>query len=137
MQAPTLTHVALNCADVARTIAFYRAYAGMHVVHERVDGGVRVAWLGREREDPTFVLVCIENAGRQPESPPAVDHLGFACATRAEVDAVAARAEAAGVPVVMGPVDWPPPVGYFVIIADPDGNRVEFSYGQPINPKQL
>jgi len=30
-----------------------------------------------------------------------------------------------------------PIVGYFCIVTDPDGNQVEFSYGQPINPRDL
>lgn len=137
MTQPILTHVALNCADVDRAIAFYQEFAGMHLVHDRVDGDMRVAWVSREQADPQFLLVLLQNAGNQPAAPPAVDHLGFACATREEVDAVAARAQAQDVPVVMGPVEWPPPVGYFTIIADPDGNRVEFSFGQPINPKAL
>lgn len=137
MPEPILTHVALTCADVQRTIQFYRDYAGMHVVHERRDSSVTVAWVSREREDPRFVLVLIEGQANQPAPPPAVDHLGFACETRAEVDAIAAQANTQGVPVVVGPVQWPPPVGYFVIIEDPDANRVEFSHGQPINPNML
>jgi hypothetical protein len=30
-----------------------------------------------------------------------------------------------------------PVVGYFCIVSDPDGNQVEFSYGQPIDPRQI
>ena len=136
MTRPTLTHVALNCTDVARTIAFYRDFAGMHVVHERVDGDVSVAWISREPADPTFVLVLIQGPGRQPDGVPAVDHLGFECATREEVDAAAAKAQARGIPVPHPPIELPPPVGYITIITDPDGNRVEFSYGQPINSRK-
>jgi len=137
MAVPALTHVAFNCANVDAMVDFYRDYAGMRLVHERNDGGVKVAWVGYEPDDPSFVLVFIGQPGNQPDFPPAAEHLGFACETRAEVDAVADKAEAAGVPVVQGPVELPPPVGYFVIIADPEGNRVEFSYGQPINPRHL
>jgi hypothetical protein len=28
-------------------------------------------------------------------------------------------------------------VGYFCLLQDPDGNKVEFSFGQPINPREL
>jgi hypothetical protein len=36
-----------------------------------------------------------------------------------------------------GPRDAGPVVGYFCIVEDPDRNWVEFSFGQPINPKEL
>ena len=32
------------------------------------------------------------------------------------------------------PVDEPYPVGYYCGLRDPDGNFVEFSYGQPLGP---
>ena len=35
-------------------------------------------------------------------------------------------------PVYAGPI-----VGYFCLLGDPDGNPVEFSYGQPIDPRRL
>jgi len=38
---------------------------------------------------------------------------------------------------VLDPVYAGPVVGYFCLVEDPDGNHVEFSYGQPINPRQL
>ena len=53
-----------------------------------------------------------------------LQHLGYALATRAEVDAAAAHAREAGLlrvePHYAGPI-----VGYFCIVADPDGNLVE------------
>jgi len=36
-----------------------------------------------------------------------------------------------------GPRDAGPVVGYFCVVEDPDGNWVEFSFGQPINPREL
>ena len=51
--------------------------------------------------------------------------------------------ELAGVPYVgagvlaLEPTYAGPIVGYFCIVLDPDGNQVEFSYGQPINPRDL
>lgn len=132
----TLTHLAFNAPDLDRTIAFYQKYAGLRLVHDRMDGNTRVAWLSPTGARPTCVLVFIQGEANQAAAPPAMDHLGFVCETREAVDAVAAQAEADGVPVVQGPVDFPPPVGYFVIIADPDGNRVEFSHGQPTDLSQ-
>ena len=39
---PQLTHVARPCRDIDATVAFYRDFVGLHVVHEREDEGVRV-----------------------------------------------------------------------------------------------
>jgi hypothetical protein len=36
-----------------------------------------------------------------------------------------------------GPIDAGPVVGYLCIVEDPDRNWVEFSFGQPINPREL
>jgi hypothetical protein len=38
---------------------------------------------------------------------------------------------------MQGPPDAGPIVGYYCMLRDPDGNLVEFSHGQPINPKHL
>jgi catechol 2,3-dioxygenase-like lactoylglutathione lyase family enzyme len=132
---PVLTHLALGVRDLDRTIAFYRKHVRLHVVHERLDGGMRVVWLAERERDPNFVIVLFPVAGK-PERGTTLQHLGFAVGSRAEVDAAAAAAQADGV-LAMQPVDAGPIVGYFCLLEDPDGNRVEFSYGQPINPRQL
>jgi predicted lactoylglutathione lyase len=59
--------------------------------------------------------------------------LGFACGSTEEVDAIAEKARGRGLLL------WPPrrepfPVGYYCGVVDPDGNAVEFSYGQPLGP---
>ena len=48
--------------------------------------------------------------------------------------AAAGRAEAAAGCLVWPPREDPYPVGYYCGLEDPDGNRVEFSYGQPLGP---
>ena len=132
---PVLTHVALGVRDLDRTIAFYRKHVDLHVVHERNDGGMRVVWLAEREEDVDFVLVLFP-VPDVPVGPGTLQHLGFAVGSREDVDAAAARGRADGVlsvePTYAGPV-----VGYFCIVDDPDGNQVEFSYGQPINPRHL
>jgi hypothetical protein len=52
------------------------------------------------------------------------------------VDAAAAAGREDGV-LTLDPADGGPIVGYFCLLEDPDGNQVEFSYGQPINPRDL
>ena len=133
---PVLTHLALGVRDLDRTIAFYRQHVGLYVVHERSDHGTRVVWLSERPEHPTFVLVLFEVPAVPPPARSTLQHLGFAVASRAEVDTVAEAARADGL-LVMDPVYAGPVVGYFCILSDPDGNQVEFSYGQPIDPVDL
>jgi len=133
---PTLTHLALGVCDLDRTIAFYRKHARLHVVHERVEQGTRVVWLSDRETDVGFVIVLLPVRGEPLPAPRTLQHLGFAVASREEVDAAAAAGRADGV-LALEPTYAGPIVGYFCLLADPDGNRVEFSFGQPINPKHL
>jgi len=133
---PVLTHLALGVRDLDRTISFYRNHVRLYVVHERMDGGMRVVWLGEGERDVDFVLVLFQVSDLPPAGPGTLRHLGFAVASREEVDQAAAAGRADGV-LVIDPIYAGPIVGYFCILADPDGNQVEFSYGQPINPREL
>ena len=133
---PRLTHIALAVRDLDRTIAFYRKHVNLHVVHERAENGVRVAWLADREAGAEFVLVLLEVPGERPSEQATLKHLGFAVASRAEVDAAAAAARTDGI-LALAPIYAGPIVGYFCIVTDPDGNQVEFSYGQPINPRDL
>jgi catechol 2,3-dioxygenase-like lactoylglutathione lyase family enzyme len=157
---PRLTHLALMVRSLDRTIAFYRKYAGLHVVHDRVDGSARVVWLGAHETDNDFVLVLIGTVadgagegtwqrltrsflqGAATVTAPLLSqvttlrHLGFAVGSREAVDALAASGRADGM-LMIEPVYAGPVVGYFCMLEDPDGNHVEFSYGQPISPREL
>ena len=129
---PNLTHVALHVRDLDACLAFYRDFCGMAVVHERNEG-TRVVWLaepGRERE---FIFVLIPGGPGRDQGDADYSHFGFALESRAAVDAVAEKARAAGC-LVWAPRDEPYPVGYYCGLRDPDGNFVEFSYGQPLGP---
>ena len=132
---PALTHVAFGVQDLDRTIAFYRKHVRLHVVHEREEHGSRVVWLGERAEDPVFVLVFFQVPG-EPSGRSPLQHLGFALSSRDEVNAAAEAARADGI-LEMEPMYAGPIVGYFCIVRDPDGIQVEFSHGQPINPRQL
>ena len=136
MDRPHLTHVATRSRDVARSVEFYRRFVGLHVVHDRMDGDVRVVWLSEQAEEPDFVLVLFEVHHDPPPAPSTLQHLGFAVGSREEVDAAAEAGRQAGI-LVVPPVYAGPVVGYFCIVSDPDGNQVEFSYGQPIDPRQI
>jgi catechol 2,3-dioxygenase-like lactoylglutathione lyase family enzyme len=124
-----LTHVALPIADAGRSTAFYERFADMAVVHQRRDPGTgaQVVWLS-DLTRP-FVIVLIESAVSHTLG--GFAHLGVGCATLAEVDTRCDAARAAG-HHVLGPFDDGPPVGYWAIIADPDGHNLELSYGQAV-----
>lgn len=131
--APTMTHLAMHVKDLSACIDFYERYCAMHVVHDRDSDGHRVVWLaekGRERE---FILVLIPGGPGRDQEMVDYSHVGFAMESRNAVDAVAAKARADGI-LVWEPVDEPYPVGYYCGVRDPDGNFVEFSYGQPLGP---
>ena len=123
------THVALPIADAERSIAFYERFADMTVVHRRVDptSGAEVVWLS-DLTRP-FVIVFIET--KVSHQLGGFAHLGVGCASREVVDERCAAARAAG-HAVLGPLDDGPPVGYWAIIADPDGHNLELSHGQTV-----
>lgn len=125
-----LTHVALPVSDVETSVDFYRRYADMHVVHQRHDGDTdtTVVWLS-DRTRP-FVIVLI---GQSVVSHAlgGFAHLGVGCESRGEVDRRCARAREEG-RQVSGPTDSGEPVGYWAIVADPDGHNLELSHGQEV-----
>lgn len=132
---PSLTHVALHVADLEACIAFYREVCGLDIVHERpnADGDSRVVWMAEPGRARAFVIVLLP--GGPGAARPAEDfsHLGYAVASTAEVDRFAELGRQRGC-LAVAPVQEPDPVGYFCCLTDPDGNLVEFSYGQPLGP---
>ncbi len=125
------THVALQVRSLERSIAFYRRYCGMRVVHERQEHGIHVAWLGWGEDPPKFVIVLLEEPYEVNRQPP-WQHIGMAVDSRAEVDAAHSKATDDGLTNHWPPVDAGPVVGYYCGVPDPDGNIVEFSFGQRI-----
>ncbi len=131
---PTLTHLALHVRDLDACIAFYRDFCGMRCVHERADGeGGRVVWLAEPGREADFILVLLAGGPGRDRGERDYSHFGFALESRAAVDEIAAKAQAAGC-LIWPPHEEPYPVGYYCGLSDPDGNAVEFSYGQPLGP---
>jgi catechol 2,3-dioxygenase-like lactoylglutathione lyase family enzyme len=130
---PVLTHLALHVRDLELSIAFYRRYCEMSVVHERNRNGDRVVWMAEPGKEELFVLVLIAGGAPTGQAEGDYSHAGFALVSRAEVERIAALAQADGVLV------WPLrdeawPTGYYCGVSDPDGRVVEFSHGQPLGP---
>lgn len=135
--ASTMTHIALHVRDSDACIAFYRDFCGMRVVHERAKGGgldgERIVWMAEPGREKEFILVFIPGGPGRDQRDGDFSHLGFALESREAVDRVAERARAAG-HLVWEPRQEAYPVGYYCGLRDPDGNFVEFSYGQPLGP---
>ena len=125
------THVALQVNDVEASSSFYGRYCGMKTVHDRTTEGQRVMWLGWGEDPPMFVIVLIARPYEHNNQPP-WQHIGMAVDSRDEVDQIFRLAERDGVPDLWPPVDAGPIVGYYCGVPDPDGNMVEFSFGQRI-----
>jgi len=129
-----LTHIALHVRDLDDCVDFYREFCGLEIVRERRDGdGKRIVWLAEPGRAAEFIFVLLPGGPGRPRAERDFSHFGFALATRREVDAIAEKGRAAGC------LEWPPkqepfPVGYYCGLKDPDGNFVEFSYGQPLGP---
>lgn len=131
--APAFTHLALHVRDLEACIDFYQRYAGMHLTHDRTSDGKRVVWLAEPGKEQDFIVVLIPGGPGRNQDSQDFSHLGFALDSRHAVDAIADKARADGI-LEWDPVEDPYPVGYYCGLRDPDGNFVEFSYGQPLGP---
>ena len=126
---PLFTHVALLVSDVDETTDFYIKYCKLKVLSRRMDPktGFRVVWLG---EDLKFVIVAFETEDKPMQSNfKPLSHLGFSLESRDDVDEIAHIAKEEKL-LKYGPIYIDEHVGYICEVLDPDGNSVEFSYGQ-------
>ncbi|WNC73651.1 VOC family protein [Thalassotalea psychrophila] len=134
--AITLTHIALHVKDLDACVAFYQKYADLKIVRDRRPNGPdgkRIVWLAEEGREETFILIILPEGPGRNQQDNDFSHLGFALETKDDVDDIALRAINEG--ILAWPCKQEPfPVGYYCGIKDPDGNFVEFSYGQPLGP---
>lgn len=122
------THIALQVADLERSLDFYARYAEMSPVHRRTSSdGVRVAWV-TDHTRP-FVIVLLEHDVSHELGGWA--HLGIAVGSREDVDRRLAAAREEGLST-FGPEDSGPPAGYYGIVVDPDGHNLEIAHGQEV-----
>ena len=135
---PRWTHLALRVRDIDASIAFYTEHTPLELLDRREDDNGFGAWLGHgDSPDSPFLLVLAQFLpGHEPfPGPPSAigpfGHLGIEVESRADVDAVAATAEAGGW-LQTPPIDLPPPIGYVCMVRDPDGNTIEFSHDQGV-----
>lgn len=131
--AAAFTHLALHVRDLEACVAFYESYCGMRLTHDRVDNGKRIVWLAEPGKEGEFIVVLIPGGPGRNQAEADFSHLGFALDSKEAVDALAQQALGEGI-LEWEPRQEPYPVGYYCGIRDPDGNYVEFSYGQPLGP---
>ena len=128
---PSLTHLALHVKDLDACIEFYQSYCEMQVILQRESHDQQVVWLAEKGREKEFILVVLPGGPGRDQSEKDFSHLGFALESRKSVDKLAERAREEGI-LVWKPKEEPYPVGYYCAVNDPDGNFVEFSYGQPL-----
>ena len=133
---PRLTHIALHVEDLEACKDFYSRYCNLQLVHSRSAGNQQIIWLAEPRREHDFVFVLM-SGGR--DTTPAGDdyrHFGFAMDSRQAVDDIAIKARNDNI-LAWEPRQDPYPAGYYCGVRDPNGNYVEFSYGQPLGPGAL
>jgi len=126
---PRWTHITINVSDIDRSVDFYTTVCGLSIVRDRRQEGRHNVWLGPRaapEEDPNFVLVIV-----QDEVKARLDHFGFQCESREEVEQIAELGRRQNI-LVEPPTDIGGVVGYFTAIRDPDGHVIEFTFGQPL-----
>ena len=127
------THLAMHVQDLEACVDFYQTYAQMRLTHDRINEGKRVVWLAEPGKEKEFIVVLIPGGPGRDQISTDYSHLGFALDSKAAVDAIANQARSDGI-LEWEPRQEPYPVGYYCGIRDPDGNFVEFSFGQPLGP---
>jgi catechol 2,3-dioxygenase-like lactoylglutathione lyase family enzyme len=123
------THITINVSDIDRSVDFYTGICGLSIVRDRRIEGRHNVWLGpaiAAGENPAFVLVMVQDAVKAH-----LDHFGFQCDSREEVDSIANLARSQNL-LIDPPTDIGGVVGYFTTIRDPDGHLIEFTFGQPL-----
>ena len=127
------THLAMHVRDLDACVDFYKTYAQMQLTHDRVNNGKRVVWLAEPGREKEFIVVLIPGGPGREQASTDYSHLGFALDSKEAVDTIANMARSDGI-LEWEPRQEPYPVGYYCGIRDPDGNFVEFSFGQPLGP---
>lgn len=125
-----LTHIALPVANIERSLKFYATYAGMQVIHRRLNAkaSTSVVWLCDHTRP--FVIVLIQTDSVHPVLSPFA-HLGVGCKSREYMDTLCKRAKQEGV-LLQEQQDSGYPIGYWTLLRDPDGHTLELSYGQEV-----
>ena len=129
----SLTYIALHVRYLDACVDFYQNYTDMKISRDRITQDSHVIWLAKPGKETEFIMVLMPNASARNQALSDLSYLGFAVESRNVVNEIAQRAAAEGI-LEWKPRQEPYPVGYYCGVRDPDGNFVEFSYGQPLRP---
>ncbi|MFN8674329.1 MAG: VOC family protein [Candidatus Sericytochromatia bacterium] len=123
-----LSHIALIVKDLEKMLSFYQDYAEMNVIHHRIDEGIKVAWLQLDKPDG-LIIVMIEVKNSPESGYQRFNHFGFDANSKEKVDEISKKLE--NTPFLVHKAqDGGKVLGYFCMIKDPEGNQLEFAYGQ-------
>jgi catechol-2,3-dioxygenase len=121
---PAITHVALTVTNLERSVPWYRALFGTDPVLDEDTGAFHhVVWLMGGTLVGIHQFPDLKSTEPFDERRPGLDHLAFACANRAELEAWERQLNDLGVPNG-GIVDAP--YGSGLSFRDPDNIALEF-----------
>jgi glyoxylase I family protein len=122
---PGVTHVALTVTDLDRSLPWYESLIGSPPVIDEDTGPFRHAvWLlGGQTLVGLHQFPDLHSADPFDERTPGMDHLAFACANRAELEAWEAKLNELGI-ANGGIIDAP--YGSGLSFRDPDNIALEF-----------
>ncbi len=127
--AARLSHLGIPVTDLDKSVAFYKKWAGMKVQPDAGETtGVKGARLSQKSGG--FVISLLASP-TMPLPMPGIMHIGFDCTSKSQVDKLASDAKKAGI-LISGPTDAGPDLGYQCYVSDPDGNNIEFAFGQKV-----
>lgn len=130
---PKLTHLCLNVANLEDCVLFYRRYCQMKVIDDHSDNGEGSIYLTHNQASPSLVLQIKSGGEFVSLDENDETHLGFDVESREIVDVLASMARAEGV-ILFEPDEYMPNA-YMCGIKDPNGNCVEFGFGQHAPPE--
>jgi catechol 2,3-dioxygenase-like lactoylglutathione lyase family enzyme len=141
MSESSFTHIALSVGDLEASVDFYRRYAELELVHERREpSGARTVWMSDGKLPFVLVLIAPGRASVRRSLGRVLArwfrvfaHLGVSCDSREKVESLCELALREG-RLRKPPRDAGPIVGYYGMIADPDGHNLEVSFGQVVAP---
>lgn len=127
-----LSHIALIVKDIDSMSNFYIEFTGMNIIHSRIDDDVKVVWLKHGNHIESLTIVMIESINSDQitnRTYQRVNHFGFDVISRSDVDLISEKAKQKGC-LKYPAQDGGNILGYFCMIEDPNGNNLEFAYGQ-------